>query len=170
MDLISIWAVVRWLHLLAAMVWVGGMIFMFIVLLPALRPVQPPVERTLLFARIGQRYATVSWVALLTLIVTGILNGERRRLDWLHLLDSEYGQTLHLKLELVGVTLLLTAVHAFYFGRRLTAIAERARAMGEDSAEAAEGHRKLQIMSGVLSAANLLVNLFIVLLAASLIA
>lgn len=113
MDLISIWAVVRWLHLLAAMVWVGGMIFMFIVLLPALRPVQPPVERTLLFARIGQRYATVSWVALLTLIVTGILNGERRRLDWLHLLDSEYGQTLHLKLELVGVTLLLTAVHAF---------------------------------------------------------
>lgn len=169
MSLISIWAVVRWLHLLAAMTWIGGMIFILIVLLPVMRRSLSPLDRTLLFAKVGQRYFTASWISLVILVITGILNAERRGLDWSRLTESEYGRTLHLKLEFAGVSVVLTLTHALYFGKKLARLAERVRDLGEDE-ETARERRRLQIISGSISAVNLVLNFFVVLLAASLVA
>lgn len=167
---ITIWAVVRWLHLLAAMVWVGGMLFLLLVLLPVVRRELAPQERTLLVARVGQRFERVSLLALLVLVVTGILNAERRNVQWGRLSEYAWGQTLHTKLEILGVVIVLTLVHTRYYGRRLERLAERA-ARGEVTGEAlAREQRRLRIGSGVLSALNLLLTLAIVLLAASLVA
>jgi uncharacterized membrane protein len=167
---ITIWALIRWLHLLGAIVWVGGQLFIVLVLLPVLRAAVPATERAIVFARVGRRYATVSWVALALLVVTGVLNAERRNLAWTRLTQHEYGRTLHYKLELVGVVIVLTLVHAFYFGRRLEALAQRARDLDGPDPELERQRRRLAISSGILSAVNLLLNLAIVLLAASLIA
>jgi uncharacterized membrane protein len=167
---ITIWALARWLHLLAAIVWIGGQIFILAVVLPILRVSLPPTERTLLVAQVGRRFWNLSGIALATLIVTGFINAERRHVVWSRLTEYPYGRTLHLKLTLVGIVVVVSLVHTLYFGRRLEALAERARAL--DSADPAleRQRRRLQIWSGTLSALNLLLNVVIVLLAATLIA
>lgn len=169
-SVFSIWSWIRWVHIMSAITWIGGQLFILIILLPIMRTALPRNERTLLFARVGQRYAVVSWIALTLLVVTGILNGERRGIDWTRLTASSYGQILLAKLILVAVVIVITLVHALYFGRRITEIAEQVQAMGKDDPMVAAERRRLQVVSGVLSGINLLLNLVIVLLAASLVA
>lgn len=169
-SVFSIWSWIRWVHLISAISWIGGQIFILIVLLPVMRTSLPRNERTLLFAQVGRRYAVLSWVALALLVVTGVLNGERRGIDWTRLPDSSYGRILLVKLIFVTVVILITLVHALYFGRRITEIAEQVREMGEGDPAVAAERRRLQIVSGALSGINLLLNLIIVLLAASLVA
>ncbi len=169
-SVFSIWAWIRWIHLISAITWIGGQLFILIVLLPIMRTSLPRNERTLLFAQVGRRYAVLSWIALALLVVTGVLNGERRGIDWARLPDSSYGRILLVKLIFVAIVIVITLVHALYFGRRITEIAERVQAMGKDDASVTAERRRLQIISGVLSGINLLLNLVIVLLAASLVA
>lgn len=168
--MITIWALIRWIHLLAAIAWIGGQLFILLVLLPVMRSAMPPIERTLLFARVGERYGTLSWIALSILVVTGVLNGERRHIAWTELMNSDYGRKLALKLLFVAVVIVITLVHAFYYGRRLTRLAEEVKAQGEHDPRRDEQRRRLQVMSGILSGVNLVLNLAIILLAASLIA
>ncbi|HET9015121.1 MAG TPA: DUF4149 domain-containing protein [Thermomicrobiaceae bacterium] len=165
-----VWATIRWIHLLSAIAWIGGQLFIVLVLLPIMRAALPPDERTLLFAKVGERFAVVSWVALALLVVTGFLNGERRGIVWGELLDSSYGQRLAIKLGLVAVVIVITLVHALYFGQRLTTLAERARSSTTVDEAATRERRGLQRASILLSSVNLLLNLVIVLLAASLVA
>ncbi len=169
-SVFSIWSWIRWVHLVSAIVWIGGQLFILIVLLPILRNALPRNERALLFAQVGRRYAVVSWIALLLLVATGILNGERRGIEWARLPQSSYGRILLVKLIFVAVVIAITLVHALYFGRRITTIAARVQEMGSDDQMVAEERRRLQIASGVLSGVNLFLNLVIVLLAASLVA
>lgn len=162
------WAVVRWLHLVAAMAWVGGQLFLFLILLPVVRRALPPPQRTLLVAQLGRRFALLSWIALALLLVTGVLNGERRGVDWesLPAAQSTYGQVLFAKLCLVAVVIVLTLVHGLILGPRLTRLA--AQAAGHDPQ--AEAHRRrLARISALVSVMNLLLNLGIVYLAARLV-
>jgi putative copper resistance protein D len=140
------------------------------VLLPIMRTAHPRNERTLLFARIGSRYAVVSWIALALLVVTGFFNGHRRGIDWAYLPESQYGRILLAKLILVAVVILITLIHALYFGRRITEIAEQAKALDDENPAIVAERRRLRVLSGVLSGVNLLLNLIIVLLAALLVA
>ncbi len=169
-SVFSIWSWIRWVHLISAITWIGGQLFILIVLLPILKNALPRNERALLFAQVGRRYALVSWVALVLLVVTGILNGERRGIDWTRLPQSSYGRILLVKLIFVAIVIALTLVHALYFGRRITSIAERVKEIGGNDQSIAAERKRLQIVSGVLSGINLLLNLVIVLLAASLVA
>src|SRR6185312_13325039 len=164
--IVSIWSWIRWIHLISAITWIGGQIFILLVLLPIMRTSLPRNERTLVFAQVGRRYAIVSWVALALLIVTGVLNGHRRGVDWEHLTRSGYGQILFTKLVFVALIIVITLVHALYFGRRITELAERSNKLGEDDPGIEVERRRLQILSGVLSGVNLLLNLIVVLLAA----
>ncbi len=169
-QVVSIWSLIRWTHLVSAIVWIGGQLFILIVLLPIMRSALPRNERTLLFAEVGRRYAIVSWIALTLLVITGILNGQRRGIVWERLPDSTYGRILLAKLILVAIVIAITLVHALYYGRRITEIAEQVQAMDGDDTSMADERQHLQVMSGVLSGVNLLLNLVIVLLAASLVA
>ena len=169
-SVFSIWSWIRWIHLVSAITWIGGQLFILIILLPIMRTALPRNERTLLFAQVGRRYATVSWIALSLLVVTGFLNGQRRGIDWSRLSTSDYGRILMVKLIFVAVVIVITLVHALHFGRRITEIAERAQALGSDDPAIVEERRRLQTVSGILSGINLLLNLVIVLLAASLVA
>ncbi len=169
-QVFSIWSWIRWIHLVSAITWIGGQLFILVILLPIMRTALPRNERTLLFAQVGRRYAVVSWIALTLLVVTGFFNGQRRGIDWSRLPNSTYGQILLAKLIIVAVVIVITLVHALYFGQRITNIAERTKALGGDDPQIAAERRRLQIASGVISGVNLLLNLVVVLLAASLVA
>jgi copper resistance protein D len=165
---ISIWVIIRWLHLMSAIAWIGGMLFIGLVLIPVTRAALPSTERTLLFDKVGHRYGMVSTISLVLLLVTGYFNGEHRQVDWAHLMDTPYGQTLALKLALVALVIGITLVHALYVGRRIIRLTEQAHDLGAADAQAAGQRRRLQIISIALSGANLMLNLAIVMLAAAL--
>ena len=58
------------LHILAAVVWVGGMFFAYLVLRPATGPMQPP-ERLGLWNRAFAKFFVWVWVAVIVLLLSG---------------------------------------------------------------------------------------------------
>jgi uncharacterized membrane protein len=130
------------IHVLAAMLWLGGMLFFGIVGAPALRAIEPPALRQRLFQELGRRFRTVGWTAVATLVTTGVLMLAARGLLHWSVLGSvdfwrtTFGTTLAFKLAAVTTMLVVSAVHDFLHGPAAgraapgspTAIAMRRRA------------------------------------------
>ena len=104
-------------HVVASMVWVGGVLFFALVGAPVLRTVEPPATRAALFDAMGRRFRLVGWVAVAVLVVTGLLLVEMR--GWMSrdvLLHPDFwrtaaGSALAWKLVLVTIMIALTAAH-----------------------------------------------------------
>ncbi len=58
------------LHILAAIVWIGGMFFAILVLRPSAGPLEPP-DRLALWGRVFARFFPWVWLAVAVLLVTG---------------------------------------------------------------------------------------------------
>ena len=101
--------VFRWLHVVAAMTWIGGMLFIALVLVPVARRIDDPTLRTRLVHAIGLKFRAVGWIALGVLVATGLGN------LWLipGLLHTPRFQW---KLGLVALALVLSVVHDFVLG------------------------------------------------------
>lgn len=98
-------AVVLWLHITAATIWIGGQVVVAAIV-PMLR------QHAGLAAAAGRRYQTVAWPAFAVLVLTGIVNVHNAGLSWSHLIDNPAGRTLSIKLGLVLVSGAAAAVHA----------------------------------------------------------
>jgi putative copper resistance protein D len=111
-------------HVLAAFLWLGGMLFLAAVGAPVLREIESPELRSRLFKRIGERFRWVGWICIVILLVTGVGNLHfRNLLRWEVLGDAgfwgtRYGTTLAWKLASVFVMLAIQAVHDFVHGPR----------------------------------------------------
>ncbi|MBI4409663.1 MAG: CopD family protein [Gemmatimonadetes bacterium] len=110
------------LHLLAALLWLGGLFFLALVGAPVLRRVEPPALRAELFKRLGERFRLVGWIALAVLLATGTANLHFRGLLSTEVLGSAafwatpYGRALAWKLGAVGGMLVIQALHDFRWG------------------------------------------------------
>jgi len=105
------------LHLLAAIAWIGGVLFLALVGAPALRRVEPPSLRAQLFDAIGIRFRWVGWGAVALLLVTGTWLLWYRGWLSLSLWSSPtfwregVGLALAWKLGMVTLMLVLSLVH-----------------------------------------------------------
>lgn len=133
----------RWVHVLAAVTWLGGMLFIALVLVPVARRIEDSALRTELIGQAGRRFRSVAWVALGLLVASGGAN---------LLVRPWYLQvpTFHIKLALVGLALILSILHDFVLGPRVN------RFPPEDST----ARRRVSVLARV----NVLVVLAIVLL------
>lgn len=111
------------LHVLAALIWLGGMFFVGLVGAPVLRGVEPAALRQRLFHDLGLRFRAVGWACIALLVVTGIGNlAFRGWLRWDDVLGSAAfwrsapGSALGLKLIAVTIMIVLSAVHDFRLG------------------------------------------------------
>ncbi len=110
------------LHVLAAILWLGGMFFLAAVGAPALRKVEPPELRARLFNAVGRGFRDVGWIAIVVLLVTGVLNLHYRGVLNRDALGSDafwasaYGTALAWKLGLVAAMVLNSAIHDFVLG------------------------------------------------------
>ena len=105
-----------WLHLLAAVSWIGGMMFLSVVLVPVLRREPFASQRALLFRTIALRFRVVVWGAIAVLLFTGPLLLHQRGIPITD--PSGWPLILATKLGLVTILLLLTLTHDLILGPR----------------------------------------------------
>ncbi len=131
------------LHVLAAVVWLGGIAFLALVGAPVLRRLDDAALRQRLFDGLGQRFRLVGWSAVGLAVATGMaLLAVRGLLSTALFADpafwrSDTGTALAVKLLAVATMLAATAWHDFVDGPRAGAAAPgsehalrlRARAM-----------------------------------------
>lgn len=66
-------ALMKFLHLAAAIVWLGGIAFMLFSLRPAAGTLLAPPQRLPLIAQVLRRFFTGVWLAVAVLLVTGLV-------------------------------------------------------------------------------------------------
>jgi uncharacterized membrane protein len=151
-----------WLHLLAAMIWIGGMVFLAVILVPITRS---PTYRALapaLISQSGRRFRWVGWGCLVVLLVTGLVNLTSHGFTWADVRNGRifaggFGHTLAAKLLFVSLVLVLSVVHDFFIGPRAAAVGQSA----PDSSLAL----RLRRQASWLGRLNLFLSLIIVTLA-----
>jgi putative copper export protein len=105
-------ALIMWAHLVAASIWVGGSIFIGIVLAPLLKTMSDTVEgRLSIMIRVGRKFNKIAIPSLIILIVTGIYNSSNLLVRPSLILSTTYGQILVIKVILVIILLVTFAIH-----------------------------------------------------------
>src|SRR5436190_11214552 len=112
-----------WLHILAAATWIGGMLFLVFVIIPVTRQPEYRGAAAGLIQQMGWRFRWVGWICLGLLLLSGLFNLASRdySLDdvWSgRLWQGPFGHTLVIKLSLVALIFLSSAVHDFFIGPR----------------------------------------------------
>jgi putative copper export protein len=103
---------VTWVHLICASIWVGGSLFIGIVLVPVLKSYTKSVEELVtLMIKIGRRFNKLTVPAFAILIATGIFTSRAYFAEPSALLDSGYGLILLTKIALVIATIATYVVH-----------------------------------------------------------
>ena len=105
-------AIITWIHLVSAAIWVGGSLFIGVVISPLLKTMSTSLEERLQFMiKVGRRFNKIAIPSLIVLIGTGIYNS----IAFLNkpdlLLSSSYGNFLIVKIILVVALILAYAVH-----------------------------------------------------------
>ncbi|MDF0642458.1 MAG: hypothetical protein P0111_00385 [Nitrospira sp.] len=108
------------LHIGAAVTWIGGMLFLSLVLAPLLRQADDPSSVKVLFGAAARRFRLVVRLAIVVLIGTGPLLLEARGLSITE--PSSWPIVLWVKLTLVGLLLLFTLLHDLLVGPRVLRI------------------------------------------------
>jgi uncharacterized membrane protein len=111
-----------WLHLLAAISWIGGTIFLSVVLVPVLKREPFASQKALLFRTIAMRFRVVVWGAIAVLLLTGPLLLHQRGIPIADPLG--WPMVLVVKLGLVANLLLLTLTHDLIIGPRVGRIVQ----------------------------------------------
>jgi putative copper export protein len=103
---------VTWVHLICASIWIGGSIFVGVVLVPVLRSyTNTPDELVKLMVRIGRRFNNVAVPAFAALMATGLYTSRSFFGDPGALIESPYGIILLMKIALVIATIGTYVVH-----------------------------------------------------------
>lgn len=127
----TLYALSVWIHVLAAAVWVGSMMFFAVAVVPVVRRQEVRNAVPSLVRLIGARFRALGWVSLGTLVVTGTVNLHYRGIGWALASDpafwsTAFGRALAWKLALVAVVVIMTAAHDALAGRRALDALERA--------------------------------------------
>ena len=112
--------VITWIHLLCASIWVGGSIFLGLVLAPLLRKMSFPIEDRLnLMIKTGRRFNKIALPALVILIATGIYNSHLVLQNNEILFSTSYGAFLITKIILVMALIVTFAIHIRIFNKNI---------------------------------------------------
>jgi uncharacterized membrane protein len=148
-----------WLHIVAAVIWIGGMLFLSLVAVPVLRQVEPPLLRMNLFRAMARRFRGLVWICIAILVLTGIGNvlfyGNTFP-------GSAYMTVLQIKLVLVAILVGLGLLHDFVIGPRA------GRALSRDGLPPTETDRFMVTLAPWVGRFNLLLGVVILVLAAAL--
>ncbi|NPA32193.1 MAG: hypothetical protein GXO04_01055 [Aquificae bacterium] len=97
------------LHVVLASFWVGGMLFLSLVVVPYLR--QRPQIRDEAFQEVGKRFSLYgTFGALFLLLITGLVNA--------YLLHGGMRRTVYEKLFVFGIVVVVSLAHDLWAGKK----------------------------------------------------
>ncbi|MGH2349480.1 MAG: copper resistance protein CopC, partial [bacterium] len=118
-----------WLHLVSAAVWIGGLIYMGVVLTPLLKQLEPN-DRSAVLGPLVQHFSNLALTSVSVLVITGLYAAWRNIPAFEALISTSYGRVLSVKvllliplLGIAGVNLLIIRPQLVEVARRLAAAA-----------------------------------------------
>ena len=105
-------AILTWIHLVAAAIWVGGSLFIGIVFSPLLKTMTSSIEeRMQIMIRVGRRFNKIAVPSLFILMGTGLYSSHMLLSKPDLLVATSYGTYLIIKIILVILLIITYAVH-----------------------------------------------------------
>lgn len=105
-------AIITWIHLVSAAIWVGGSLFIGIVFSPILKTMSNSIEeRMQIMIRVGRRFNKIGVPSLIILMVTGLYTSHQLLSKPDILVETSYGNFLIIKIILVILLIITYAVH-----------------------------------------------------------
>ena len=105
-------AIITWIHLTSAAIWVGGGLFLGVVLAPILKKTSMSIEeRISLMILVGRRFNRIALPSLIILIITGIYSSHSLLSNPNLLFETSYGSYLIIKIILVIAVIRSFVVH-----------------------------------------------------------
>ena len=162
------WLFIRWIHVIAAVVWIGGNLILAMVIVPHFRQNLPPVQRIQMLTLIGKRFEPIVWICVLILFFTGVVN-IFNSVDLSSTNDSllvgTFMRTLAIKLLLFIILLVFTVLHGFVYGPKLSQAIE---GLDPETAELPANVNSIRKQMSIVSSAMGVVSLLIILAAVAL--
>ena len=111
-------AILTWIHLISASIWVGGSLFLGVVLAPMLRRMTMSIEERLEFMiKVGRKFNKIALPSLIILISTGLYQSHLVLNKQEILFDTTYGQILVIKILLVIALIITFVIHIRIFNK-----------------------------------------------------
>lgn len=111
------------MHVLGAIVWVGGQLTLTLVVTPALRAAVAGPAQVAVMRNVGRRFAAATNLVVLPLqLATGLALAWHRGVGLNSFSAPGYGRTLEIKLVVVAAMVVAAAGHGMAAARRLTAL------------------------------------------------
>ena len=116
--MVAVDVIVQWLHLVAGFTWVGGLIFVNLVLTPAVQPKGIPPQFVRLMGM--ERFRWFAWGSIIVLVITGVYNTFQTVATPAALTATPYGLTLLAKIAAVALMAAITFFNSVHLRRRIT--------------------------------------------------
>lgn len=121
----ALYVLAVWLHLLAAIIWIGGMLFLVLVVVPWMRSGEGRIDAAKFLRETGRRFRNIGWTCFAVLVLTGSfalwMRGVRlasfTNEDWL---ASSFGRIVLIKLTVFATVLGISLMHDLVVGPRAT--------------------------------------------------
>jgi putative copper resistance protein D len=112
------------IHVFSAIIWIGGSIFLALVMVPVARGMEPSAMGLLFLRRAALRFRGIAWVLLALLVVSGALALDGRGIGFDRFGEdgfwsTETGAVLLFKFVLVGLMLVISGYHDFILGPKI---------------------------------------------------
>jgi len=105
-------AILTWIHLISASIWVGGSLFIGVVLAPILKKMEFSLEERLrIMIKVGRKFNKIAIPSLIILIITGLYSSHLILSKPDILLSSSYGNILIIKIILVIALIIIFMTH-----------------------------------------------------------
>jgi uncharacterized membrane protein len=140
------------LHLLAVITWLGGMLFMNLILMPGMMALDS-AQRGALIGAVAKRFSIAAWTSVIVLLITGVLKTPP---GMMFAPASHYGGVLLLKHILILIAIIIGLTISLGVAPKLSKLAPKA---GEaPSSEFMSAQKKLR----TLSTTNMIIGVCIV--------
>lgn len=135
---------VDWLHLLAASLWVGGMLYIMLIYLPVLKG-RPSIERTRSLLLTLPRFSPYALAGVIIMALSGPFNATVHMYSFDQLYTTAYGRALVVKVACVCALLLTSAIHVLHMRPQLKQDYEMYEEAREELEEQATEERTLEV-------------------------
>ena len=170
-NIVSYAIVIDWLHLLAASLWVGGMMYIATNYLPVLKRLHIPQQARSLVTVLPY-FSPLAIAGVVIMAITGPFSATFHLTSWQQFLSTAYGRALLVKIALIGGLLVTSAIHVgilrprlkkeylkySYAANRLQAMQERGEIGEQNHSSTLNGQQAITMTAEPSRATKLLVQ------------